>query len=275
MPIPIVHSLENTVTSQQAYHPVKASIVCFTASLYFFYEFIQLNMFNAIDTFLMKEFNITALTLGDLSAYYFYANILFLFPAGMILDRVSTRKAILTAMTFSVLSTVIFSTAQTIWIAKICRFVIGCAASFCLLSCMRLASRWFPPRHLAVVMGLIVTIAMMGGMVAQTPLTLLTDHLGWRKALMIDALMGAFMLLAIFLVVKDYPLGYEKKIASQRKTLSQIGFWATLASALKNSQNWLAGFYTSFFKSADFLARCHVGKFIFDAGTPFNACPIH
>lgn len=235
------------------YNPKKAAIVCFTAALYFFYEFIQLNMFNAIDPSLMKTFHISAAELGHISAYYFYGNLLFLFPAGMILDRISTRKIILTTMSISVVSTMIFATASEIWMAGMARLFIGMSASFCFLSCMRLASRWFPPRRLAVVIGLVVTMAMMGGMVAQTPLALLVDLTGWREALVVDGLVGAVILVAIFFVVRDYPAGAEQLIQQQRHSLATLGFWATLRKAISNRQNWLAGVYTSMMNLPIFL----------------------
>ncbi len=235
------------------YNLKQASLVCFTAALFFFYEFLQLNMFNAIDPSLMREFNITAARLGHLSAYYFYADALFLFPAGIILDRVSTRKAILFAMFISAVSTVIFANAQQIWIAEACRFVTGIAASFCFLSCIRLASRWFPARHLAVAIGIIVTIAMSGGMVAQTPLTLLTDALGWRHALLINAGLGVLIWLAIFCVVRDYPNDAREAMVQQRAALARQGFWRTLQQTILRREVWLAGVYTSLLNLPIFL----------------------
>jgi MFS family permease len=248
------------------HHPIcynlkQASLVCFTAALYFFYEFIQLNMFNAINPSLMREFNMTAAALGHLSVYYFYGNILFLFPAGIILDRVSTRKVILAAMTLTVLGTFVFANARQIWVAELCRCVIGMVAAFCFLSCMRLASRWFPPQHLAVVIGLIITIAMLGGTVAQTPLTLLIEALDWRMALRIDALMGVVILAAIFLWVRDYPLGAEITVRHQQQSLRSTGFWQTLKKAVTNRQNWLAGIYTSCLNLPIFLLGAMWGSF--------------
>ncbi len=245
--------MPNDHTETPSNNVLQASLVCFTASLFFFYEFVQLNMFNAIDPALMREFQISAARLGQLSAHYFYANVLFLFPAGIILDRVSTRKVILLAMALSIVSTILFAFASSIAIAEICRFLTGIAASFCFLSCMRLASRWFPPKHMALVMGLIVTMAMLGGMVAQTPMTLLTDAFGWRNTLLIDAAAGAVMLLAIFLVVRDYPSYTAALLQQQRQDLIAMGFWKTLARAVSNLQNWLAGLYTCLLNLPIFL----------------------
>src|SRR5579862_5129485 len=106
-------------------------IVILAASLYFFYEFIQLNLFNAIDVQLMKAFNLNAPQLGQLSSMYFYANLLFLFPAGILLDRFSTKKILLCAITLSTLGTFIFAISSTYSEAAIARFVIGAGAAFC------------------------------------------------------------------------------------------------------------------------------------------------
>jgi MFS family permease len=232
---------------------VQPWVVVFAAALFFFFEFIQLNMFNALGPALMQTFHIDATTLGELSAYYFYACVIFLFPAGMILDRVSTRKVIIIAMTASVLCAFGFALSSTLWQAKLCRFVTGIAGSFCLLSCVRLASRWFEPRRMALVIGLIVTFAMIGGMIAQTPFTLLTDSLGWRLTITIDASFGVLLLILILMFVKDYPHSQAQNYLEQQTLLHTLGFWRTLWQTLKNLQNWLGGLYTSLMNLPIFL----------------------
>lgn len=239
----------NVGSKQRSY---QAWLVCFSAALFFFFEFMQVNMFNAITPALIKEFSLSAVRIGQISANYFYANLIFLFPAGMILDRVSTRKVILTAMALSVLCTYIFSFAHSVWVIEASRFITGVGGSFCFLSCIRLASRWFPPRRLALVIGLIVTMAMFGGMLAQTPMTLLTDHLGWRTMIFIDATAGLLMLLFIFIFVKDYPSTVINQY-EHHHTLSGKEFWQSLRSSLLNTQNWLGGIYTSLLNLPIFL----------------------
>ncbi|HVV68808.1 MAG TPA: MFS transporter [Gammaproteobacteria bacterium] len=232
---------------------VKACLVCFASSLFFFYEFFQLNMFNSINQALLKEFHFSAEQLGRLSAYYFYANVLFLFPAGLILDRVSTRKALLVAMLTAVSCTTVFAHTSTIWVADLCRFLTGISSTFAFLSCLRLASRWFPTKYLALVIGLIVTIAMLGGMVAQTPMTVLTDALGWRNALRIAAGFGLVLWLLIFLFVQDYPENGEQSLNKYHKPLTTTRLWTSLKRAFINRQNWLSGVYTSLMNLPIFL----------------------
>lgn len=217
-------------------------LVCFSAALFFLFEFMQVNIFNAITPSLMKEFALSATRVGQISANYFYATLLFVLPAGMILDRLSSRKVILVAMAASVISTYFFSLSNQIWVAEISRFVTGLGGSFCFISCIRLASRWFPPKQLALVVGLMVTMAMFGGMIAQTPMTVLTDHFGWRMMLVIDAALGCIMFGCIYWIVQDYPLTSDQ---THDLLIPWRIFFNALWGSLFNFQNWLAGIYTS------------------------------
>lgn len=232
-----------TLADEQSHHGIRAWLVVFSAALFFFFEFMQVNMFNALDPALMQAFHVNAEQLGQLSANYFYANVIFLFPAGLILDRFSTRKIIITAMAVSVAAAYCFSCSHYFWQAATCRFLTGISGAFCLLSCVRVASRWFPPRRMALVVGLIVTFAMVGGMVAQTPFTLMTDQLGWRHTILIDAIVGTLMLIIMFSIVRDYPHGYDKSLEQPHHT-TDLRFWQSILLVAKNTQNWLGGIYT-------------------------------
>ncbi len=213
------------------------------ASLFFFYEFIQMNMFSSLGTELMLAFHIDATGLGKLGSTYFIANLLFLFPAGILLDRFSTKKIILWSLGFCFLGTFFFSLTHAFWLAMACRFFTGIGSAFCFLCCVRLASRWFEPKMMALVTGVVITVAMVGGMVAQTPLRLLINHFGWREALRFDALLGFGILLLIWFGVQNYPEDTHGKITEQRSQLHALGFWRSTAMALLRIQNWLAGLY--------------------------------
>lgn len=235
-------SAEQASTEQLAI-PTKAWVVIFASSLFFFYEFIQMNMFNAVSPYLMAQFYLNAESIGIISSYYFIANVLFLFPAGWILDRVSTKKVILVSLMVCIIGTMLFSIATNEWELRVFRFFTGIGSAFCFLSNVRLASRWFPPRRLALIIGLIVTMAMIGGMIAQTPFTLLTNVLGWRYTIMLDGAFGLLVWLFILAVVKDYPQGFDIKKAYAH--LNELGFWSTIARTIFRAQNWLCGIYTS------------------------------
>lgn len=214
-----------------------AWMVCLSAGLFFLYEFLQLNLFDVINQPLRDEFQIDAAQLSWMSSAFLWADILFLLPAGMILDRYSARRIILMAMLICIAGTVGFALTHSFAWAIIFHAWTGIGNAFCFLCCVVLISRWFPPKRQALVIGLVVTMAFMGGMIAHTPLAYLNEHFGWRNALLIDGALGVVFFLWIAAVVKDHPS--DSEVALQHTSSPDF------LMALKNPQNWLAGFYTA------------------------------
>ena len=214
-------------------------LVCLSAGLFFLYEFFQLNLFDVINESLRHEFKIDAAQVSWMSSMYVWANVLFLLPAGVILDKFSTRVVILIAMGVCVLGTLGFGLTHSFAWAAFFHALTGLGNAFCFLSCVVLVSRWFPSRRQALVIGCVVTMAFIGGMLAHTPLAYLCHHFGWRQALLIDAIIGALILAWIFMIVKDKPNTVAKS-AEQKQP-----YFAGFLHVLANPQNWLAGLYTS------------------------------
>ncbi len=217
-----------------------AWIVCLSAGLFFLYEFFQLNIFDVINQPLREDFHLNATQLSWMSSAYLWADILFLLPAGIILDRFSTRTVILSSMLVCILGTIGFALTDSFILASFCHFLSGIGNAFCFLSCVVLVSHWFPPRRQALVVGSLVTMAFVGGMMAHTPFAYLYEFLGWRRALLIDGAVGAVLWLLIYWIVIDKPQDAPEKARTNQ------GVSADFKRALSNPQNWMAGFFTSF-----------------------------
>lgn len=217
-----------------------AWLVCLSAGLFFFYEFFQLNLFDVINQPLRDEFHIDAAQLSWLSSTYLWANILFLLPAGVILDRYSPRIVILMSMLICVASTIGFALTHSYTLAAIYHFLSGIGNAFSFLSCVVLVSRWFASKEQAFVIGCVVTMAFLGGMMAHTPLAYMAEHFGWRNALLIDGGVGVLLLCWIFVFVKDRPADFAADPSFDKGTNKP-----RLIPVLLNKQNWFAGIYTS------------------------------
>ncbi|MDP3560395.1 MAG: MFS transporter [Legionellaceae bacterium] len=239
-------------------------LVCFSASLFFFYEFIQGNMFASIADNIMRDFHIHADKMAYLSSIYYGANVIFLFLAGYLLDRYSTKKIILVAMTLCVASTFILAHTDSFAWALVCRFITGIGSAFCFLGPVRLASRWFPSHKMAMVTGIIVTIAMTGGMVSQYPLTQLVAYEGWRMALQHVGLLGVVMLGIMYMGIAERASTYKgcasehsfKKIAKQ-----SYGNVKTLrAAAYTSLMNMAIAVFGAMMGSLYLMQRLNIGK---------------
>ncbi|WP_342227614.1 MFS transporter [Rickettsiella endosymbiont of Rhagonycha lignosa] len=227
-----------------SFSKIQPWLVCLSAALFFFYEFIQMGMFNSISQELMHDFSINASQLGFLSATYFYADVIFLLFAGILVDRFSIRIIILSAMVMVVLSTILFSLSRSFEIAAFSHFIAGIGNAFCFLSCIKLATRWFSSQRLALVIGIIITIAMAGGIVAQTPFALVVHALGWRTAVMMNAGLGIFITLLVYFFVYDYPKHQLSQKMAENKAGKPISVIKSISLSLQNKQNTLAGIYT-------------------------------
>lgn len=230
--------MQTTVLDKPLKNSYQAWVVCLSAGLFFFYEFFQLNIFDVINTDLSEAFKINPLKLGWLSSTYLWADVIFLIPAGIILDRYSPKKVIIIMMSVCILGTIGFALTSSLFLAAFFHFLSGIGNAFCFLSCIILISRWFPPQKRALVTGLVVTMAFIGGMIAHTPFAYLNANFGWRLALIIDGLVGILLLVWISFNVKDSPAGFHLETGKQN-------LWHDLSQALENKQNWFAGIYTS------------------------------
>ncbi|MGL5743063.1 MAG: MFS transporter [Legionella sp.] len=232
----------------QGYNDIKSSLlpwmVCFAATLFFFYEFIQGNMFASIAAHIMQDYQIQADRMALLSSIYYLSNVIFLFVAGMVLDRFSIKNTLLIAMFLCVASTFLLAYAHSFYIALFCRFITGIGSAFCFLGPVRLASHWFPPQRMALVTGAIVTMAMAGGMLAQYPLTKLVLLVGWRQAVQDVGMLGMAMLIVMFFCIKERP-----KVAIKHAT-KPINVISAAKKAYFNTQYIRAAFFASLMNMA-------------------------
>ena len=263
--------LENTATISNKFvlpqvelNSMKAWTVCISAALFFFYDFIQMMMCNALSDVLMRDFAIEAKGLGILASSFILSDVLFLFPAGLIIDRVSTRKVTIIMLSLSIFGALGLAFTDSFVLACSFRFIAGIAHAFCFLCCVSFATRWFSSNHQAYVIGLIITIAMCGGLVAQTPLALLSDAIGWRNALLANVGLGVFVLLLVYLFVQDHPAERAELNEQNRLELYQMGFWQSLVKAVTNAQKLVVGNLYWIAKFTNHGNRWVIWGFIFD-----------
>lgn len=230
---------ENTANLETGVPYLKAWIVCLAAGLFFFYDFIQMNMFNTLNPYVAKAFRLNAIQIGNLAATYLAATVLMLPFSGALLDQYPTRKVILSAMSVCTFSTFLFAITSNIWVAGLARFICGGSTAFCFLSCIVLASRWFPPTKMAQVTGVVVTMAMLGGAMSQEPLAQLIQTYGWRETLIMDTFLGIALFFVMYCLIENYP---NEKRPPQPSTEPML---KSYIKAARNLQNTYCGLYTS------------------------------
>ncbi len=213
-------------------------VITLTGALFFLYAFLQANMMTSFHDSILKNFDIGVKGIGFLSGIYFYANVIFIIPAGLMIDRFSIKGLMSLNMVIVIVGTILFAFADSLFLAGIGRFLAGIMMAFGLIICLKLASLCLPPSHMALASSLIITIGMLGAVIAQSPLSYVVNLYGWRVALLIVAAFGILILAILMAVVrnkKDNTLQDEKQ-----------GVLIGLYKVIKEKQNWLSGFFICF-----------------------------
>jgi len=232
---------------------IKGWIVCLVAACFFSYELVQLHMLNAICPMVMKDLSLSTTDFSILCSTYLLADVIFLIPAGIILDRVSVRKSILVALALCILGTFGLSWSGSLLSASLFHFLSGIGNAFCFLSCMMLASSWFGSKS-SLVMSVMITIGLLGGVLAQVPFSLLSQQFGWRQTLVLDAVIGCVIWVFNYLFVQEKEKNHRISTGSIRE------FFVRLRPAFLNGQVWRCGFYTGFLNLPLMIISAMIGN---------------
>ncbi|MFM8454521.1 MAG: MFS transporter [Gammaproteobacteria bacterium] len=236
----------------------KSWVVCICASLFFFFEYFQINMYNILDKPLMVDFNINTLELSLISSVYFYGTVLLLIPAGIALDVFSVKKLMIYSMAISVIGTIFFSFSNGFYSLALSRGLVGIGAGpLCLISSMKLISQWFSNKKSGLVSGVVVSVGILGGVISQAPFSYLVSSFGWRTAVQIDSLVGLIILILIFCFV-------DEKNHSKEKFLENKLFIKEILNKTRNvlfkKKNISICIYAAFLNLPTFLIGSLIGS---------------
>jgi MFS family permease len=153
---------------------------------------------------LMRDFQISAKSLGTLSALYFYAYVLMQIPTGVLVDSWGPRRLLIAGVVAAAAGTFLFGLTENFTLACVARGVVGGATAVGWVITLKIVTHWFPGRRFATMSGVSLFIGNVGALVAQVPLRLLIERFAWRSVTIATAvIILAIGLLAYFGVRND------------------------------------------------------------------------
>jgi len=154
---------------------------------------------------LMREFQIGAAALGNLSALYFYSYVAMQIPTGIIADRWGPRRLLSAGALVAGIGALLFGLAPGMLLIGIGRLLIGGSVAVAFVGLLQLTNNWFPPRYYAMAAGMALFVGIVGAVCAGPPLRFLVDHYGWRFTVLVSSLATFVIAAAIWLQVRDHP----------------------------------------------------------------------
>jgi sugar phosphate permease len=190
---------------------------------------------------LLNQFKINATEFGSLSAAYYNAYTPMQLFVGVIVDRFGARRVLVSACLICMLGLGVFIYADTLFVAKSGRFLIGFGSAFAYITVLKLVALWLPPHRFAMAAGLTSAFGMSAGVFSQIYLASIIGKMGYKNALFTGLIAGIILSIFLFLFVRDRP-------KEQREFLKESGNQLTLKQTLKGlglvlmkPETWLIG----------------------------------
>lgn len=190
---------------------------------------------------LSADFGLSAASLGNLSAFYFYGYVAVQIPTGLLADRFGPRKVLSVGAVATAIGTLLFALAPGVALANAGRFAIGAAAGVAFVSMLKLASHWMPSRQFAFVSGVALFMGVVGATLAGAPLRIAVDAFGWREVMVASAVVTFAAAVAIWLVVRDDPTerGFASYLPRDARAPGAVSMMAQVREVLAYRNTWL------------------------------------
>ncbi len=184
---------------------LKSWLIVSTAGFFYFFQLVLQSLPSVIRDGLVVDFSLSQAGFGGLSSSFYYPYILLQVPAGLLALRFGARKLLLAGITLCALSSFVTAfSREFIWV-EIARTLTGLGSAPTFVCTMVLATRWFPPAMLAILISLIETLGMLGPALGQEILGWIVQTAGWRTGMMVCGWFGVLLFVLILIFVRNSP----------------------------------------------------------------------
>jgi len=226
---------------------IKALSIWSIAAFFYGYEFFLRASPSVMQAQLQKDLMLDAEGLGFIVSLYYWAYASMQVPAGMLIDRFGPKNILTVAAVICSVSIWAFGMATEPIVAGIARFMIGFGSAFAIIGTFKLAGNWFPSSQFAFFAGFTLTFGTIGATLANTPLEILVNWIGWRMSLFTLCGIGLLNAFALWFFVKDHPSSQKVEAVDHPKKDENSGkVWKTFKEVILNSQSWYIGAFAAF-----------------------------
>jgi len=175
------------------------------AALFYMIGFFQRVAPAVMTEELMRDFQIGAAALGNLSAFYFYSYVAMQIPTGILADAWGPRRLLTGGAFIAGVGTLVFAFSPGIITAAFGRLLIGASVAVAFVGMLKLASNWFPVRMFAMVTGMALFAGVIGAVSGGPPLRFLMELYDWRTLMIAAALFTWAIGLGVLVFARDWP----------------------------------------------------------------------
>jgi len=157
---------------------------------------------------LMRDLAIGPQALGALTGAFFFGFAAMQIPCGFFFDRFGPRRTVVGMLMIATLGGALFTLAPNWPVLLTGRVLLGAGCGVMLIGSMVLISRWFAPDRFSTLTAVVLSIGLLGNLLATTPLAFASEAVGWRAVFGAVVIFTALATVAIWLIVRDAPPGH-------------------------------------------------------------------
>jgi len=199
-------------------------------SLGYFISYLLRAVNQVIAPDLIAEFDLDQGELGQLTAAYLLAFMLFQLPLGVLLDRFGPRVVQIGLLFVAAIGVGLFSVSDSVWQLTLARGIIGLGLSGCLMACFKANALWMPMARIPLANSSAFAMGALGLVVSTEPADWLARQIGWRE--MFWWLAGAIAVIAIIIALvapkgggRSHVAGRGAQILALRGIFVDRKFW--------------------------------------------------
>ena len=157
---------------------------------------------------LMRDLSVGPGALGALTGAFFFGFAATQIPCGFFFDRFGPRRTIVGMLAVATAGGIIFTAAPSWPVLLTGRVLLGAGFGVMLIGSMVVITRWFPPDRFSALTAIVLSVGLLGNLIATTPLAWASEISGWRAVFAAAVLFTAIAAVTVWIVVRDAPEGH-------------------------------------------------------------------
>ena len=188
----------------------------------------------------MKDFNVTATTIGFLTSIQFFVYTGLQIPMGILADRYGPNFFLVIGAILTGIGTIMYSLGTDEIVLFLARILTGTGDATIWVNMVLILGQWFKVKEFVRLIGLAGMTGSLGFLFATVPFSILINLLGWRGVFFSAGLLLCLcgILLYFVLIKKPNQIFLTKSAAVKEEEIPREKTFALLRRIFSNRQAW-------------------------------------
>jgi sugar phosphate permease len=188
---------------------------------------------------IMRDFKVTASTIGLLTSMQFFVYTSLQVPMGILADRYGPNFFLIIGAILTGLGTIIYSLGTHESVLFLARIITGIGDATIWVNMVLILGEWFKVKEFVRLIGIAGMTGSLGFLLATVPFSLLIDLLGWRAAFLLAGILLCLCgIILYFVLIKKPKQIFVNKYVSTKKEVQRERTLVLIRRIFSNRQAW-------------------------------------